>query len=204
MRAFRAIHVFPAILTIFALLFVATGFGQATIPDTPAGKVFGAWLDAFNSGDRAKMEAYIKTYDPQQSVERMTGFRNQTGGFDLLAIEASEPLLIRFRVKEKATPTVGIGSIQLKDAQSASVESFRLRAIPAGAVVESVKLDAAERQRVIDGVAGNLKDSYVYPDLAQKMEDAIRANQKRGDYDAITDPDVFASRLTKDFAGGEP
>lgn len=199
MRAFRAIHVFLAILTILALLFVATGFGQATIPDTPAGKVLGAWLDAFNSGDRAKMEAYIKTHDSQQSVERMTGFRNQTGGFDLLATETSEPLLIRFRVKEKASPTVGIGSIQLKDAQSASVESFRLRAIPAGAVVENVKLDAAERQRVIDSVASNLKDSYVYPDLAQKMEDAIRANQKRGDYDAITDPDVFASRLTKDL-----
>ncbi|HWC20282.1 MAG TPA: S41 family peptidase, partial [Terriglobales bacterium] len=95
--------------------------------------------------------------------------------------------------------TVGIGSIQLKDAQSATVESFRLRAIPAGAAVENVKLDAAERQRVIDGVAGNLRESYVYPDLAQRMEDEIRANQKRGDYDAITDPDVFASRLTKDL-----
>jgi hypothetical protein len=42
-----------------------------------------------------------------------------------------------------------------------------LRAIPAGTVVENVKLDAAERQRVIDGVAKNLNESYVYPDLAR-------------------------------------
>jgi hypothetical protein len=87
----------------------------------------------------------------------------------------------------------------VKDAQSGVVESFGLRAIPPGAVVESVKLDAPERSRVIDGVAKNLQESYVYPDLAQKMEVAIRANQKRGDYEAITDPDAFASRLTKDL-----
>ena len=183
------------------LLFAAIGYAQTTIPDTPAARTLRAWLDAFNSGDRAKIEAYIKTYDPQQSVERMMGFHNQTGGFDLLGIETSEPLLIKFRVKEKASPTVGIGSIQLKDAQSGVVDSFSLRAIPPGAVVENVKVDATERQHVIDGIAKNLKESYVYPDLAQKMEDAIRANQKRGEYDAIADPDAFANRLTKDLQG---
>ena len=184
---------------MLALLFAGIGYPQTTIPDTPAGKVLRAWLDAFNSGDRAKVEAYIKTFDPQQSVERMMGFHDQTGGFDLLGVESSEPLLIKSRVKEKASPTVGIGSIQVKDAQSGLVESFNVRAIPPGAVVENVTLDTAGRQRVIDGVAKNLKESYVYPDLAQKMEDAVRANQKRGDYDAITDPDAFANRLTKDL-----
>jgi hypothetical protein len=145
------------------------------------------------------MEDYIKTFDPQQSVERMMGFHDQTGGFDLLGIDSSDPLLIKFRVKEKGSSTVGVGSIQVKDAQSGAVESFSLRAIPPGGVVENIKVDAAERQRVIDGVAKNLKETYVYPDLAQKMEDAIRANQKRGEYDAISDPDAFADRLTKDL-----
>jgi hypothetical protein len=190
---------FRLVLLLPILLFAAIGSAQTAIPDTPAGKVLRAWLDAFNSGDRAKIEAYIKMFDPQQSVERMMGFHSQTGGFDLLAIESSEPLLIKFRVKEKANTTVGIGSIQLKDAQSGLVDSFNLRAIPPGAVVENVKLDAAERERVTDGVAKNLKESYVYPDLAQKMEDTIRTNQKRGEYDAITDPDAFANRLTKDL-----
>ena len=99
---------------MLALLFAGTGYAQTTIPDTPAGRTLRAWLDAFNSGDRAKIDAYIKAYDPQQSVERMMGFHDQTGGFDLLRIESSEPLLIEFRVKEKASPTVGIGSIQVK------------------------------------------------------------------------------------------
>ena len=188
----------PAFL-VSVLLSCVVGYTQTTIPDTPAGKVLRAWLDAFNSGDRSKMEAYIKTYDPQKSVEPMMGFHSQTGGFDLLAIESSEPLLIKFRVKEKASPTIGIGSIQLKSDNSGVVDSFGLRAIPPGAVVENIKVDAAERQRVIDGVVKNLNEFYVYPDLAQKMADAVRASQKGGDYDAITDPDAFANRLTKNL-----
>src|ERR1700730_7592173 len=186
-------------LFILVLLFAAIGYAQTTMPDTPAGRILRAWLDAFNSGDRAKVEAYIKTFEPEQSVERMMAFHSQTGGFDLVAIESSEPLFIKFRVKEKASSTVGIGSIQLKDAQSGVVESFNLRAIPPGAVVEDVKLDAPERQRVIEGIAKNLKESYVYPALAQRMEDGIRVSQQRGEYDAITDPDGFANRLTKDL-----
>jgi hypothetical protein len=184
---------------VSVLLSCVVGYTQTTIPDTPAGKVLRAWLDAFNSGDRSKMEAYIKIYDPQKSVEPMMGFHSQTGGFDLLAIESSEPLLIKFRVKEKASPTIGIGSIQLKSDNSGVVDSFGLRAIPPGAVVENIKVDAAERQRVIDGMVKNLNEFYVYPDLAQKMADAVRASQKGGDYDAITDPDAFANRLTKNL-----
>jgi retinol-binding protein 3 len=184
---------------ILALMFVALGQAQTAIPDTPAGKTLRAWLDAFNSGDRAKVEAYIRAFEPQQSVERIMSFHDQTGGFDLLAIEGSEPLLIKFRVKEKTSSKIAIGSIQLKDAQSGVVEGFNLQAIPPGAVVDNVKMDSTGRQRVIDGVAKNLKEFYVYPDLAQKIEDAVRANQKRGEYDAITDPDAFASQLTKDL-----
>jgi len=177
----------------------AVGHAQVTIPDTPAGKALRAWLDAFNSGDRSKMEAYAKAFNPEQSAERMMGFRGQTGGFDLLAIESSEPLQIKFRVKEKASPTVGIGNIQLKSDNSGMVDSFSLRAIPPGGVVENIKLDTAGRQRVIDGVVKNLNEFYVYPDMAQKMADSVQANLKRGDYDAITDPDAFANRVTKDL-----
>jgi Peptidase family S41/N-terminal domain of Peptidase_S41 in eukaryotic IRBP len=187
------------LLFTFTLLLVIVAQAQTAIPDTPAGKTLRAWLDAFNSGDRTKVDAYVKTHQPDQSADHMISFHDQTGGFDLLSIEGSEPLVIKFRVREKASSTEGMGSLHLKDAQSEVVDSFSLRVIPPGAVVENVKLDAAERSRVIDGVEKNLKDSYVYPDLAQKMEDAIRENQKHGDYDAITDPDIFASRLTKDL-----
>jgi hypothetical protein len=172
-------------------------FAQVKVPDTPAGRTLQAWLDAFNSGDRAKIEAYVKKFDPTQAVEFLTSFRDQTGGFDLLAIETSEPLLVKFRVKEKASPTVAIGNIQLKSAEPPMVENFGLRAIPPGATIENIKLDAAARKRVIDGVATNLSEYYVYPETAKKMVDSLRAHEQHGDYNSVTDGDAFAALLTR-------
>ena len=65
------------------------------------------------------------------------------------------------------------------------------------AVVENVKLDAAERKRVIQGAIANLTKYYIYPDIAQKMADALLAHEKRGDDDAATDGELFADLLTR-------
>jgi hypothetical protein len=148
---------------LFALLLVgvACGLAQITVPNTPAGHTLQAWLDAFNSGDRARIETYVKTVDHSQSVDGMISFRNQTGGFELLSIESSEPLHIRFRVKEKAGPTTALGNLLVNEGDSPTVGTFGLRALPPGVVPENVTMDTAERKRVIDGVNSNLKEHYV-------------------------------------------
>jgi hypothetical protein len=79
------------------------------------------------------------------------------------------------------------------------VESLALRALPPGAVVENVTMDAALRKKVMDGVAENLTESYIDADLAKQMVDAMRAHASKGEYDSITDGDVFAERLTTDL-----
>ena len=186
---------------LFALLLVVVGRGlaQPTVPDTPAGHALEAWLDAFNSGDRAKVETYVKIVDRSQSVDGMISFRNQTGGFELLSIESSEPLHIRFRVKEKGGPTIALGNLLVKDGQPPTVATFGLRALPPGAVLENVTVDAAGRKKVIDGVDTNLMEYYVEPTIAQQMVEALKAHQAKGDYDAISDGDALAARLTTDL-----
>jgi retinol-binding protein 3 len=188
-------------LFLFLLVAACAVFasGQTPIPDTPAGHALTAWFDAFNTGDQAKIDAYIKNYDPKATPDFFHNFRAQTGGFDLLSIDSSQPLQIKFRVKEKASTTVAIGNIILTAAEPHTVENFGLRAIPPGGVVEDVKLDAAMRQHVIDGIADKLTESYVYPDIGQKMIDAVRAHQKAGDYDRFVDGDAFATQLTTDL-----
>lgn len=57
-------------------------------------------------------------------------------------------------------------------------------------------IDAAERRAVFDGVIDRLKQAYVFPDTALAMERAIRARQRRGEYDRITSGRVFAESLT--------
>jgi retinol-binding protein 3 len=186
-------------LVAFLCLSAGCLLAQTSVPDTPAGHTLQAWLDAFNSGDRARIEEYVKTVDKSQSVDGMMSFHSQTGGFDLIGIESSEPLRVRFRVKEKGGATTALGNLLVKDGQPPTVVTFGLGALPPGAAVENVTLNAAERKRVIDGVGGALNEFYIDATVAQQMTDALKAHEAKGDYNAITDGDVFASQLTKDL-----
>jgi retinol-binding protein 3 len=189
------------ICRLLALLCLGAGCGlaQTSVPDTPAGHTLQAWLDAFNSGDRAKIETYVKTVDTKQNVDGMMGFRSQTGGFELIGIDSSEPLHVRFRVKEKGGPTTALGNLLVKDGQPPTVVTFGLSAMPPGAVPENVTIDAAERKKVIDGVGDVLKEYYIELPMAEKMADTVKAHEAKGDYNAISDGDTFASRLTDDL-----
>lgn len=65
------------------------------------------------------------------------------------------------------------------------------------AAAGNAKLDAAERQRVIDAAAADLTQYYIDRHAAQKMADALLAHRKRGDDDAATDGKALAGLLTK-------
>ena len=198
-------HLLKASLAALFLALACLTFSLAAqtpaIPDTPAGRTLQAWLDGFNSGDRGRLEAYLTKYEPTKSVDSELNFRNQTGGFELVRIANSDRLRIEFQVKEKAGPTNAVGKIEVKDADPAVVVRFSLRAIPPGmtAADMSMKIDAATRARVIDGAVARLNEFYVFPETAKKMGEAVQARLKGGGYDAITDGDDFASKLTEDL-----
>jgi hypothetical protein len=174
---------------------------EQAIPETPAGRTLKAWLEAFNSGDRTVLDAYLHKYDPGKSLDNEMQFRGMTGGFDLLQIVKSEPLHLEFLVKERRSETKAIGKLDVKEGDPAAVADFGLRALPPGTAVADLnfKIDAATRVRVIDGSIAQLNESYVFPETAKKMADAVKARQKKGEYDSITDGDAFAKMLTDNF-----
>jgi hypothetical protein len=147
---------------------------QPAIPDIPAGRTFKAWLEAFNSGDRALLDAYLHKYDPSKSLDNEMQFRRMTGGFNLLQIVKSEPLHLEFLVKGRGDETTAFGKLE-------------------------VRIDAATRTRVIDGAIAQLNEFYVFPEMANKMGEAVKARQKESEYDSITDGDAFAKMLTDNF-----
>ena len=186
---------------LFGMFWAGVGIGsaQVAIPDTPAGHTLQAWLDAFNSSDRAKIEAYVKTTDHSQSVDGLISFRSQTGGFDLLSIESSEPLHIRFLVKGKSDGITALGNLMVKDTQVPTVAAFSVRALPPGVTPVNVVVDSDLRKRVIDGVNADLAEYYIDAPIAGQMEDALLAHEKAGDYEKNADGDAFAAQLTKDL-----
>ena len=181
------------------LLAAARAWSQSpAIPDTPAGHTLQAWLDAFNSGDRARIQAYYAKYEPTKSADEIVAWRDRTGGYDLLGVDKSDRLHVEFRVKERGGPTETVGKLEVRDGNPATVVSFNLRAIPPGmtAADMSMKVDPATRARVINGAVASLNEFYVFPEVAKKMEQALRARQKRGEYDVVEDAEAFAELLT--------
>lgn len=186
-------------LVLIAILAVSPAHSeQETIPDTPAGRVLAAWLEAFNSGDEARIGAYKQQYEPASGpgVNAMMSFRATTGGFELVGIHKSEPLYIEFLVKERASETRAIGRFGVTNADPRKVITSGLRVIPAGATGIDFEIDTATRERVITGSIAKLNEHYVFPETAKKMEQVLRRHQKRGEYDAVTDGEKFANLLT--------
>jgi hypothetical protein len=60
-------------------------------------------------------------------------------------------------------------------------------------------VDSRERAAIIDGALEKLKELYVFPDVAKEMERALRARQKRGEYQAVRSGVGFAEVLTKNL-----
>ena len=188
-------------LIVLILVSAAAAKAETAIPSTPAGHVLAAWLEAFNSGDRAKIDAFDKSYAPGLSQAALTSaqFRGQSGGLNLLTITRSERYTVAFQVQERLKPTILVGKIDVTAAKSPTIENFSLRAVPDGAVLDDIKLDTEMRRQVIDSVIQNLDQSYIYPETSKKMADSLRAHESKGDYNAITAGDEFASRLTSDL-----
>src|SRR5205823_7101880 len=120
---------FVAALAVFAPALAAqapaaTQAGQVVVPDNPAGRALKTWLEAFNSGDAAKLNAYYQRYEPTKSAEGVMGFREQTGGFDLLSVEKNEPNHVEFLVKEKKGDTRALGALDAATGEQGGVKNF--------------------------------------------------------------------------------
>ncbi len=185
-------------LILWVVLCATAASAQVPIPNTPAGHLLAAWLNAFNSGDRVKIDLFLKSYAPRLTEAALTSaqFRGLSGGLTLQAITRSDRTSIAFRVQEKSQPTVLLGKIDVTASRAPTIFNFTLRAVPQGAVLEDIKLDAALRKQVIQDIIAALNQRYVFPDTAQKMADNLVAHEAKGDYNTITDGDTFAALIT--------
>jgi hypothetical protein len=193
----------------FVLIGLSPASADVTIPDTPAGRAMSAWLTAFNSGDRARLEDYYQKYEPSKHADDFMGFRDRVGGFDLLSIEKSEPNRIVFLLKERNSERRALAKFQVSESDPLGgsppggtplqVTGSEVRGIFDGAAVIGFDIDAATRKHVIDGAIAMLDEFYVFPEVAKKMGIAVRGRAKRGEYDLVTDGNEFAKLLTTHF-----
>jgi hypothetical protein len=193
---------------------VATPSAPAPAEQTPAARQFAAWLAAFNSGDRATLLAYHQQAFPYEvggeyvhTIDEETGVRGDTGGFDVKKSEGATPTTLSVTLEAKHSSQFAQVTMEVDTTQMHRVVHFEIHPIgtPDELLTDDDRkngagpVDAARRQFLIDGIAKELLAHYVYPDVGQRMVDALRAHAVHRDYDAITRGEAFAQALTKDL-----
>ena len=140
------------------------------LPSTPAGKVLAGYLEALNSGNKNKLEAFIKAHRPDRpdALNRMLDLRWNTGGFDLYSLESSQALNIQVVLHEReGNGNYSRMSVAVNHADLAVITNISLAVIPppAGAPVpERLTQPAAVAawKAELDKAASNGKFSGVW------------------------------------------
>lgn len=99
---------------------------------TPAAQQFTFWLDAFNSGDRARLQQFLEKNFPAraENVNQALEFRNQTGGFEFKKVEESSATRLAGIVKERDSDQFARFVIEVEPADPHRITRLDLRAIP--------------------------------------------------------------------------
>ena len=144
---------------IFSLLVGSLSLGLALagappeLPSTPAGKVLAGYLEALNSGNKDKLEVFIKAHRPDlpSALDRMLDLRWNTGGLDLHSIESSQALNIQAVLHEReGNGTYNRMSVTVSDGDPAVITNIKDCCIKNGMMFLEVS-DATSR---IGGLAG--------------------------------------------------
>ena len=182
----------------------ASGPAASALPDTPAGRTFRDWLDAYNAADSARLDAYAGEYEPRMSVHTQLVFRRQTGPWYIATIERSEPRHLEVVLETRAVSTVGLvplsmyGAVDVTDGrQPRATTSFSY--LGKGPRMRLPRIAAGQRALAIDSVIAKTVRNYLYLSVAHEVADSLRARQTRGAYDDYPTEVSFAQRLNRDL-----
>jgi len=159
-------RVLAVALFLFSGLAASAALAAETAPPaTPAGKVFAAWLAAFNSADAAQLHAFDAAYPregPTPPVEDRLRFREATGGFTVVRIEKSEPLSMVVLLQEKGSDTVARLEIKVSAGEPPKILRSALEAIPRPPDLAIPRLKEADALAALAARAGELakKDDF--------------------------------------------
>jgi hypothetical protein len=98
---------------------------------------------------------FYRRYQPERVTQNTVQFRTAAGGFDILSIERQEPRRMEFLTRERKTPQTYYAAVDLSPTDPPLITSSYLIQLGPNASLESVRIDAAGRAKVIDGaIAG--------------------------------------------------
>lgn len=117
-----------SLLALFCAAFAsATTLADVSWPKTPAAQLAKQRLQAFNTGDAAKLQAFKTAHEPDMQLERELAFRQMTGGFEALRVTQDDAGQVTVIIREHDGDRVGSMTLQLDDKDSKRVKSVSLK-----------------------------------------------------------------------------
>src|SRR5262245_2394685 len=131
--AYRYMRDIVSVLLVSLSVSLPVAAALPELPPTPAGKVLAGYLDAMNSGNKDKLEAFVKTHRPDRpdALDRMVDLRWNLGGLDVYSIESSQPLSLQAVVREReGNDRYHRMSVTVSGGDPAVITSISLSVIP--------------------------------------------------------------------------
>ena len=148
------------LVLLTALLIVPAAAGSAKPPQAaatreapvsqaaqgPAERQLHAWLSAFNAGDRAKYEAFLREHFPSRAA-RLDGdlnFLMRTGGFDIRKVESRTATSVTCLMEERAWNNVARAVMEVEPAAPHRITRLEVNLAPRPADMAVRRLSEAE------------------------------------------------------------
>jgi len=132
------------------------------LPDTPVGRETRAYLDAFNTGDAAKADTFIKQHFPTspRDAEAFAAFQNQVGGFSLVGIEAATDTKLTALLRERYGDYARL-EIEVEATTPYQIKTLRVRPEPKPpGIAPPPRLDDAALAQAITAQLALLGDDF--------------------------------------------
>jgi hypothetical protein len=182
---------------------------HVAMPDSPAGRLCGVYLAAFNSTDTTAMHAFEESHRATSALrrrsadDRVSGYRDLRAQYGTLTprrILDSVPHNLVLAMESEFSGLLYM-DFELEDRSPHKLLRVRIEGPidPRRASAYEKPLTHEMRSRVVKRVATELARAYVFEKIGQRMAADIRKRLASAEYGAITNPYAFARRLTMDL-----
>lgn len=182
----------------------------AVFPDTPTGKCAAAFVEAFNTGDTARMRAFEEAFRAKSALknrsidDRLKQFEQLKRDWGRLRVDkivSSGPSNLVALVHVAAKNELFEFEFVFEPAAPFGLDHIKIQGpVDAQTVQSSAEpLTPDQLRSTVEGIAGAMDQHYVFPEVGKQMAGAIREALSAGKYDRLTNARELADRLTTDL-----
>jgi hypothetical protein len=177
------------------------------LPDTPAARVAKGFLAMIGDGtEKAVLDFEGKfasasrrgSVEVGERVRRVASMHEEWGALTVERVIASSDIGITLAIQSNK-----VGPMEW-DFQLSKLEPGKLEQVMIQSAGTTAKAESMTHEQVaglVEAASKKLEEEYVYPEVAAKMGDAVRAKLKAGGYDGVKDEREMATLLQQDLRG---